>query len=456
MAIRKVSLKPYPYGLKTIMELFDIGPAIAITALATATITFTGAVIYFFESAPPTTITISSGPEGSVFFKNAHKYADILAKSGVKVKVLASNGSLENLQRLADPSSHVDVGIAQAGIPTLPTDEKNARSLVSLGSISYQPLLLFYRAPSLQLISELAGKKIAIGATGSGARSFALKLLAANGIEEKGSTSLLDWDADDAAKALTEGKIDAAFIMSESASSDILHNLLRSKAIHLYNYKQANAYNRKVDYLSVLELPEGSIDFGLDIPDHDVSLVGPMVELVATKNLHPALSDIILEAATEVHGKPGVFQRRGEFPNAIEHAIPISEDSVRFFKSGKSFFYRYLPFWIASLTSRIVVVFLPTLVILIPALRSIPAFFRWRTQAKIRRRYKELLSLEKEFRAEKDAEQQEILRQRFERIEDTVEKMQIRAAFADQFYGLRGHIDYVRGILSKKKADFAG
>lgn len=441
--------KNYPFGLKTIMELFDIGPAVAITVLSLAALSITGAIFYFFESAPATTLTITTGPEGSVFYKNGMKYAAILAKSGVKLNVIPSNGSLENLQRLGDPTSHVDIGIAQAGIAPSP-------GLISLGSISYQPLLLFYRTSSLDLISELAGKKIAVGAEGSGARSFALKLLAANGIDEKGSTELLNWDADDAAKALTEGKIDAAFIMSESASSDILHVLLRSKDIHLYNYKQANAYSRKIDYLNILDLPEGSIDFGKNIPDHDINLVGPMVELVATKKLHPALSDLILEAATEVHSKPGVFQSRGEFPSELDHAIPISEDASRFYKSGKSFFYRYFPFWIASLASRIVVVFVPTLVILIPALRSIPAFFRWRTHVKIRRRYRELLSLEKEFRADSNPEHQEIFRQRFEKIEQTVEKMPIRAAFADQFYGLRGHIDYVRGILSKKRADFAG
>ena len=146
----------YPFGLKSIMELFDIGPGVAITVLAAATLSITGAIIYFFESAPSSSITIASGPEGSVFFKNAHKYADILARSGVKVKVLPSNGSLDNLQRLGDPKSHVDIGIAQAGLAPPP-------GLVSLGSISYQPLLLFYRTPSLELISELTGKKARCG-----------------------------------------------------------------------------------------------------------------------------------------------------------------------------------------------------------------------------------------------------------------------------------------------------
>ena len=286
---------------------------------------------------------------------------------------------------------------------------------------------------------------------GSGTRDFALALLAANGIKEGDSTTLLDWEADEASKALLDRKIDAAVIMSESASTDILHTLLRSTEVRLFSFKQANAYSRKIDYLNILDLPEGSIDLGLDIPPHDVSLLGPMVELIAVKTLHPALSDLLLEAAVEVHNRPGIFQRRGEFPAHVEHAIHISEDAARFYKSGKSLLYRYLPFWLASLTSRILVVFLPMLVILIPAMRSIPGFFRWRTQSKIHRRYRALLRLEQDFLMETNVARQEQIRHEFDRIEDAVNRMKIPASFADQFYGLRGHIDYVRGVVAKRQ-----
>lgn len=428
------------------MELFDVGPGVAVAVLATAAAILLFSIAYFFHSAPPTTITISSGPEGSVFQKNALKYAKILEGNGVKLNVLTSNGSLENLQRLNDPSSHVDIGIVQAGIDGGSTDE-----LISLGSISYQPLLIFYRGEPMDLLSALTGKKVAIGPVGSGTRKFALAVLAANGIQEKGSTTLLDWEGEEASQALTDHKIDAAFVMSENASSDIMHKLLHSSEIHLFNFKQASAYSRKVDYLNILDLPEGSIDLGLDIPPHDVSLLGPMVELVAKKDLHPALSDLLLEAATQVHSRPGVFQRRGEFPTPIEHTTHISDDATRFYKSGKSFWYRYLPFWLASLLSRIVVVFIPTLIILVPAVKSVPAFFRWRTQIKIRRRYRELLSLEQAFLADKDQSRHKTLQEDFDRIEDSVNSMKVRAAFADQFYGLRGHIDYVRQLLVKEQ-----
>ncbi len=435
--------KPYRFGLRTITELFDVGPIVAISALTGGLLLILASIIYFVHSAPPATITISSGPEGSVFQKNALKYAKILERDGVKLNVITSEGSFQNIQRLNDPSSGVDVAIAQGGLKNAPTEK-----LVSLGSISYQPLLIFYRGKHLDLLSELKGKRVAIGPVGSGARTFALALLEANGIKENDpSTQLLDWEAEAASKALLDHSIDAAFVMSESASSDILHKLLHSADIELYSFKQANAYSRKIDYLNVLDLPEGAIDLGLDIPAHDVALLGPMVELVATKNLHPALSDLLIGAATEVHGRPGMFQKRGEFPTPIEHAIRISDDANRFYKSGKSLFYRFLPFWLASLTSRIVVVFVPMLVVLIPAMRSIPAIFRWRVQSKIHRRYRELLSVEHDFLSERDSKKQDLLRKHFDRIDEAVNKMRIPPSFADQFYGLRGHIDYVRQLL---------
>jgi hypothetical protein len=426
------------------MELFDVGPAIAIAVLVASVLIVIVAVLFFIRSAPPTHLTITTGPDGSVFRKNAEKYAAVLQKYGVKVTILSSEGSLENLSRLLDPHSHVDVGFVQGGI----TPDKPAR-LVSLGSISYQPILLFYRGKPQELLSGFAGKRVAIGPPGSGVRNYALQLLALHDIKVGGATNLLDFEAADASKQLLAGSIDAAFIMSESASTDILHTLLRANDIQLFGFKQASAYSRKIDYINVLELPEGSIDLGLDLPPHNVTLLGPMVEIIAVNGLHPALSDLLLEAAVEVHSHPGTYQKRGEFPTPLEHAIPLSEDATRYYQSGKSFLYRYMPFWLASLVTRITVSFLPMLVILIPALRMIPMAFRWRIQTLIRARYRELLRVEQDYLRHQSDDQLEQLRADFRRTEDTVNRMKVPASFADQFYGLRGHVDYVRKIISE-------
>jgi hypothetical protein len=279
-----------------------------------------------------------------------------------------------------------------------------------------------------------------------------MALLAASGIKPGGPTALLEYDAQEAAKALQDKSIDMAFVMSESASTDIMHALLHSTDIHLFSFRQAVAFSRKMDYLNHLTLPEGVIDFGLDLPHHDVELLGPTVELIARKSLHPAISDLLLEAATEVHGRAGVFQHRGEFPAPVEHVIRLSPDAVRYIKSGKSFLYRYLPFWLASLGTRVVLVFVPLLVILIPALRSVPAFFRWRTQSRIYRHYRALLRLEQACFLDTRLREREDLHREFDQINESVNRMKVPASFADQFYNLRGHIDYVRQLLARDRA----
>ena len=431
-----------PGILTMITESFGISHIASVGIILFSGLVLIGAVFYFVHSAPPTTITITSGTEGSIFYTNAYRYSNILARQGVKLRILPSQGSLENLQRLGDPLVNVDVGFVQGGVTNGTTNQ-----LVSLGSISHQPLLVFYRGEVVETLSDLAGKCLAIGPVGSGTRTLVLTLLGANGIKPGGATTMLDWKPPESSKALLAGTADAVFLMGEDASAATMRELLLATNIHLLNFKQAEAYTRRFSFLGVLKLPQGSIDFGRDIPQQDIYLIGPTVELIAHKNLHPALSDLLLEAAREVHGRASLLQHKGEFPAPIEHDLPISADAARFYKSGMSFFYRYLPFWLASLTSRIVVVFIPMLVLLIPLLRSIPHLYRWRNQARIYRWYRALLILEKELFKESDAEKRQQLLRRLDEIQNEVNKMKVPAFLADQFYGLRGHIDFVRKMM---------
>lgn len=199
--------------------------------------------------------------------------------------------------------------------------------------------------------------------------------------------------------------------------------------------------------MNKLVLPQGSIDFGKNIPAHDVNLIGPTVELLARPDLHPALSDMLIEAAQEAHGSPGLFKRQGEFPAPLEDDFAISADASRYYKSGKSFFYRFLPFGLASLVSRIVVVFVPLAVLLIPGLRLIPAALKWRMQMRVNRWYRELLALERNLPGDATPGRRETLMAELGHIKNEVNKMKVPASFADQFYGLRGHIQFVRNSL---------
>ncbi|MGC1454705.1 MAG: TAXI family TRAP transporter solute-binding subunit [Nitrospirota bacterium] len=425
-------------------ELFGLSRAVSLSVVLVFSLGILFAVFWFFYSAPPSTIIMTAGPEDSVFQINAERYAKILARNGVNLKILKSEGSLENLRRLADPKFRVDIGFVQGGV----SDGQNIEKLASLGSVSYQPLLIFYRsAAPLDLLSQMKGLRLAIGPEGSGTRILALALLKANGIEPGGATTLSDLDADGAEDALLYGRIDAAFMMGDASSRKVMHNLLLAPEVRLFDFTQAAGYTRRIGYLNKLELPKGSIDFGKDIPQADIHLIGPTVELIARSDLHPALSDLLIEAAQEVHGNAGLFKRQGEFPAPIEHEFHISADALRYYKSGKSFIYRNLPFWVASMVNRVLVVFVPTIIVLFPVLRLIPALYRWRIRMRIYRWYRELLALERDIISREASEEREALLGRIDQIEAEVNKMKVPASFADQFYVLRGHIIFVHEEL---------
>jgi len=219
----------------------------------------------------------------------------------------------------------------------------------------------------------------------------------------------------------------------------------------MFDFTQADGYTRRIVYLNKLELPKGSIDFGKDIPDHALSLIGPTVELIAREGLDPALSDLLLEAAREVHGTAGLLRQRGEFPAPLEHEFRISSEAVRYYKSGKSFLYRSLPFWLASLVNRIIVAVVPIIVLLVPGLRLIPAFYRWRIMLRFYRWYRELLVLEQDMVTHVTPEIQKKLLERLYEIEKAVNRMKVPASFANQFYVLREHISFVRDRLIGSK-----
>lgn len=101
----------------------------------------------------------------------------------------------------------------------------------------------------------------------------------------------------------------------------------------------------------------------------------------------------------------------------------------------------------ASLVTRILVVFVPMFLVLIPALRIIPAVYRWRMRIRIYRWYRLLLAVEQEMRVQLAPEKQEELTGRLHHIEREVNKMKVPASFADQFYVLRGHISFVHSRL---------
>ena len=413
----------------------SVGPVVLLTAIVI------GAAYWIVRPAPPDTITIAGGPDGSTFQVTAEKYRKILARNGVKLRILPSEGSLDNLRKLGDPAAGVDVGFVQGGV----SKGMKLERLVSLGSVFHEPLALFCRADGpVEQLSSLAGKRLAIGPEGSGTRVLALILLKANGIEPGGSTTLLDLGGEEAADALVGKKIDAAFLMGDSATPAMMRKLLWTPGVRMVNFSQAEAYSRRYPYLNRITIPMGAFDFGKNVPPQDIQLIAPTVELVARDSLHPALSDLLIEAAREVHGGASLMQHAGEFPSDKENEYRISDDAKRYYSSGKGFFYRYLPFWLASLMDRLLVVVVPIIVLLIPGLKLAPALYDWRIRSRIYRWYGILIALERSLLAEQEPKERQALLKKLDEVETGVNSMKMPLSYADQYYVLRDHIMFVR------------
>lgn len=417
-----------------------LGPVLLISA---------GAIflaLHFMRPAPPSTLTIASGPEGSNFRSVAQRYQQILARNGITLKIVPTKGSLENLKLLGNADSGVDIGLVQGGVTT----DGASSDLVSLGSMFYQPLTIFYHATRpIARLSELEAKRIAIGPEGSGTRFLALALLKANGIEPGGPTKLLDLEGEEARKALLGRQVDAIFLSGDSAAPATVREMLHADGVRLFDFVQADAYARRFRYLSKLELPAGAFDLGENLPPQALTMLAPTVELLAHSDLHPALSDLLIEAAREVHGHATLLQNTGEFPAPLQHDYPISDDAARFYKSGKSVTYRLFPFWLASLVNRIGVVLVPVIVVLIPGLRFAPALYNWRINSRIYRRYAEMMALERAALEPMSAEQRAALMERLGDIEKSVITLKMPPSYAEQIYILRQHIKFVREHLER-------
>jgi hypothetical protein len=226
-----------------------------------------------------------------------------------------------------------------------------------------------------------------------------------------------------------------------------MRSLRAVPGIELVSFRQADGYLRKFRFLSKLTLPEGAMDLGKNYPPRTIQLIGPTVEMVARDTLHPALSDLLISAAKEIHGTPGLYRNAGEYPAPLARDFPISDDAQRYYRSGEQFLYKRLPFWLASLVDRLLVLIVPLLVVIVPATRILPALYRWRVRSRIYRWYGALMSIEREMMLKHTPEERAAILNRIDEIARSVNDIRTPLSFADQLYVLRDHVANVRRRL---------
>jgi TRAP-type uncharacterized transport system substrate-binding protein len=413
------------------------------------------AAFVVLRPTPPKRVVLLTGAEQSAYSEFGRRYAQELRRYGIEVQLRQTRGAADNLGMLRDPAQAGDIGFIQGGSGEAVRDvdeDTSGHPLVSLGGLFYEPLWLFYRESAIRKgarmvplteLAQLQGLRVNTGSRGSGAPNLFHKLLFANRIE-RSAIKESRLDPTPAVAAFLAGELDAiAFVWAPE--SPLVQMLLLTPGVKLADFAQADAYTRRLPFLTALVLPEGVADLARDIPAQDVRLIAATAELVAREGTHPALIQLFVQAAQKIHGGTGWFARTGQFPRASDTGWPLAPEAARIYRSGPPLLQRYLPFWLANVIDRMWVALASILVVLIPLLRLVPPVYKFRIRSRVFRWYRRLREIEAQ--SLQGTTPHDKLAAELDALEGRVERIAVPLSYADQLYSLKSHIELVRSRL---------
>ena len=392
------------------------------------------------------TVVMSAGGQEGIYMSFAKRYAAALAREGIPLDVRSSSGAVENYQRLKDESSEFDIGLVQSGTG----NAKDAPNLQTLASVSYEPIWIFYRdRQTIDRLSQLVGKQVGVGQPGSGLRTVMLSLLALHDVTTA-TAGLKELSAAGASRALMDGTLDAAAFIG-APDIPLIQTLLRSD-LKLISLSQADTVVRRFPSLAKVIFPRGAVSLARDLPPQDVTLLATTALLVAKKSLHTEVAYQLLDAANEVHGLPSFFADRGDFPNQRIEDFPITEETKRYFRSGRPYLQNYLPFWLASFIEQRFVILVPATAVFFALLQTLPRLYAYRIRSRLARWYHEIKLLEDEVQATTlpDLHRRLHWLRELDEIDANVGSIRVPEAFIRDTYVLKHAIRMVRQRIESR------
>ncbi len=416
---------------------------------------------YLLKPTPPKRVVLATGPEQGAYAAFGKRYQEELKRFGIEVVLQPSAGSRENLRLLQSPKHEVQIAFVQGGSGESQRDAGKEQTeekleVMSLGSMFYEPLWLFYRAEAgkkvnregvIREFSELRGLRVNVGVRGSGIPGVMNRVLRAN-LMERDDIVRTSLDLTPGVMALLGGEIDAMALVS-APESPLVQMLLQTPGIRMFEFAQAEAYARRYRFLNAVELPRGVVDLARNVPPQTVVMVAATCSLVARDDLHPALVQLFVQAAARIHGGGGWMSRAGQFPSAQNSEFPLARDAERYYRTGPPAMQRYLPFWLANLVDRMWVALISIIAILIPLSRILPPLYQFRIRSRIFRWYRNLRQIEDQIAGGKAPPAQ--LHEQLDKLDAKAERIVVPLSYTDEVYALRSAIRMVRKRLMAAK-----
>ena len=405
------------------------------------------AAYLWLEPNPPKKVVLATGPENGAYDRFGQAYAQALARHGITVQLHASEGAADNLRLLREGA--VDMAFVQGGSGQIGANEQD--SLLSLGSLFVEPLWLFYREAKGKpaTLPDLKGWRISVGTPGSGVPALFNRLLAANGLTPQ-DLRLRELEQTPGTMAFLDGEVDA-LVFASAPEAMMVQMLLQTPGVALMPFPQAQAYASRLGFLTPVTLPQGVVDLALNRPARDVPLVASTTSLLARADTHPALRQLMAQAAVELHSPPGWFHRARDYPSLEHGEVPLAPEAERAIRGGPPLLQRYLPFWLANLIERMWLSLGLILALALPLSRVIPPLYAFRIRRRVFVWYAELRDIEE--RAEQAPAQATRLVSELDALEQRAEKITLPLAYTDELYTLRQHIHVVRKKLLRHASE---
>ena len=391
---------------------------------------------------PPKSITFASGAAGGAYALTAEKYAETFANKGMKMTVVESTGSGDNLAMLK--AGKVQAAIVQGGV----AETSDGEGLRSLGAIFYEPLWVFYRRDTgimesgLEDLRGFDNLRIAAGSETSGTRKLAEQMMAQNGVD----ADLVPLSGQAGSDALLNGELDVLVAVS-GPNAPYIGEMLAAPEIAVLSFDRALAYERRTPYLKQVIFPEGGLDLEANLPEQEIELVAPVAQVVVREDLHPAVQALLLETMVEIHRDGTLLSEPGVFPTPDRADLPIADEAERYYENGPSFLRRYFSFSVANFFERAWVLAIPLITLVFPLVKAAPPLYRWRTRRKIYVWYKDLRDLEARGRAAMTNDEREAVIRKLRELQAEVGQVEVPESYTDELYRLRSHVLFVSQLM---------
>lgn len=403
-------------------------------------------LLWLAKPAPPTKVLMATGTGGS-YKVLGQKYQAYFKSKGIHLELVETHGSFENLQHLIDRKDPIQAAFVQGGLGS-----DDVSGVLSLGSVDYEPVWIFYRKHGFDeknkiLDRDIIKLRVGIGPMGSGTHLQATNILKLNGLPISGP-NLIAMNNVDGVHALQKGDLDA-LILVDGYDSPNVQSLIRNPEIQLADFKRADAYTRLMTYFEELTVPMGGFDLANNLPGHTINLISTTTNLLVDDRLHPAIQLLFLEAAKDINGVKSYFSKTGEFPAYRNNEIPLSNEARYFYQKGTPALMKYLPFWLAEFIERMFLLLVPFAAFAYPIIKAIPNYRVNLARKQINAAYKELDQFEQNtidnFDPNKRQEYIEVLNEIERKL---LESKAAKLATAD-CYTLRNNIEFIRVALEK-------